>query len=336
MKFKLRKIAVAGGGAWGTALAVVASHRDRDVTIWTRHAETAKAINESHTNPYCLPDVTIPKEVKATTDASALSDAEALIVALPSQDVQASLKILKPHLQQDIIAILASKGIERGSDRYMAGVVADFFGMDHTYILSGPTFAGDVARRRPAAAVLAGFRRGGVEALTFALATPFFRIYSSTDVIGVQVGGLIKNALAIACGIADGMGLGDSARAALVTRGSYELSRLGRKLGGQYETLDGLSGLGDLILTATSGQSRNFSLGRALGKGKTLEAARADVRGVCEGISAAIEMADLAKHHKIEVPIIDAVAAIVTGRSTPAVEMERLLGRPLTSEKPVD
>jgi glycerol-3-phosphate dehydrogenase (NAD(P)+) len=336
VKFNLRKVAVAGGGAWGTALAVVASHRNRDVTIWTRHADTAKAINETHSNPFCLPDVTLPKQIKAATEASALCDAEALIVALPSQDVQTAMKILKPHLRDDILAISASKGIDRNSDRYTAGIVSDYFGLGKTFILSGPTFAADVARRRPAACVLAGFQRGDTEGLVFAMATPSFRIYSSTDVAGVQVGGLIKNALAIACGIADGMGLGDSARAALITRGSYELLRLGRKLGGQYETLQGLSGLGDLILTATSGQSRNFSLGRELGRGKPLEAARANVRGVCEGVNAAIELAEIATARKVETPIIDSVAAIVTGASTPAVEMERLLGRPLTSEKPVE
>jgi glycerol-3-phosphate dehydrogenase (NAD(P)+) len=304
--------------------------------IWTRHAETAKAINEIHANPYCLSDVTLPKRIKATTEANRLSEAEALFVALPSQEAQTNLKMLKPHLRQDIIVISASKGVDRTSNRYMAGIVSDLFGAGHTYVLSGPTFAADVARCRPAAAVLAGFRRGDTEGLAFALATPSFRIYSSTDVIGVQVGGLIKNALAIACGISDGLGLGDSARAALITRGSYELSRLGRKLGGQYETLDGLSGLGDLILTATSGQSRNYSLGRALGQGKALDAARAEVRGVCEGVGAAIELAEMARENKIEAPIINSVAAIVTGHSTPVAEMERLLERPLTSEKPVD
>jgi glycerol-3-phosphate dehydrogenase (NAD(P)+) len=334
--FKLRRIAVAGGGAWGTALTVVASHRDREVTVWTRHAETAKAINESHNNPYCLPGVTLPKQIKATIDAKDFSGADAVIVALPSQDVRSAMKTLEPKLREDIPVVLASKGIERDSGRYLFGIMGEMVNPNNLYILSGPTFAADIARLRPAAAVLAGLNPGDTEALALALATPSFRIYSSTDVAGVQVGGLIKNALAIACGISDGMGLGDSARAALVTRGSYELSRLGRKLGGQYETLQGLSGLGDLILTATSGQSRNHSLGKALGQGKALEAARAEVRGVCEGVNAAIELAAIAKQRDVEAPIIASVAAIVMGRSTPAAEMERLLGRPLTSERPVD
>jgi glycerol-3-phosphate dehydrogenase (NAD(P)+) len=336
VKFKLRKIAIAGGGAWGTALAVVASYLDREVTIWTRHAETAKAINESRSNPYCLTGVTLPHQIKATVRAKDLSGADALIVALPSQGVRATMKTLEPTLRQDIPIILASKGIERDSGLYLFGIVGEIVNPNNLFVLSGPTFAADIARLRPAAAVLAGLNHADTEALASALATPSFRIYSSTDVAGVQVGGLIKNALAIACGISDGMSLGDSARAALLTRGSYELLRLGRKLGGQYETLQGLSGLGDLILTATSGQSRNYSLGKALGQGKALEAARAEVRGVCEGVNAAIELATVAKQREIEVPIIDSVAAIVTGRSKPAAEMERLLGRPLTSEKPVD
>jgi glycerol-3-phosphate dehydrogenase (NAD(P)+) len=332
VKLKLKTIGVIGAGAWGTALATVAAHHDRRVLLWTRDRAHAAAINSTHENARNLPGVRLSERIHAVTDPAALAEADAAIVAVSSKAFTQAGKTCTAHLKPDIPLIVATKGIVEDSEYSIYGAARMLYPKTHTYVLSGPSFAADVARRLPAAVVLAGMRHGDVTRLGMALGIPSFRIYFSTDIAGVVAGGAIKNVLAIACGMADGMQLGDSARAALVTRASFELVRLGRKAGGQYETLQGLCGLGDLILTATSRQSRNYSLGFALGEGRALAEALATIKGPCEGLTSAPEFALMAEQLRDGAPIVTAVAKVLAGRLTPAQAMEELLDRPLKFE----
>jgi glycerol-3-phosphate dehydrogenase (NAD(P)+) len=332
VKLKLKTIGIIGAGAWGTALATVCAHRGRRVLLWSRDAAHAAAINATHENARNLAGIRLADRIHVVTDPAALADADAAIVAVSSRAFTAAAETCAEHLKPAIPLIVATKGIVEDSDYSLCGTARDLYPRTQTYILSGPSFAGDVARGLPAAVVLAGDRHGDVARLGNAIGIPSFRIYFSTDISGVMAGGAIKNVLAIACGMADGMKLGDSARAALVTRGSFELVRLGRKMGGHYETLQGLSGLGDLILTATSRQSRNCSLGYALGEGRKLEEALAAIRGPCEGLNSAPELAELAGKLRDGAPIIAAVAKVLAGQATPVQAMEELLDRPLKFE----
>jgi glycerol-3-phosphate dehydrogenase (NAD(P)+) len=332
MKLKLKTVGVIGAGAWGTALATVAAHGGCRVLLWSRDEAHAAAINATHENARNLPGIALPKSIRAITDPALLSEADAVIVAVPSHAFTATAKLCAGHLRNGILLIVATKGYIPGTDRTLFGAAIELYPGTRPFILSGPSFAAHVARGLPAAVVLAGMQHGDVARLGNALGIPSFRIYFSTDIAGVQAGGAIKNVLAIACGIAEGMKLGDSARAALVTRGSFELVRLGREIGGRYETLQGLSGLGDLILTATSRQSRNFSLGVALGEGRSLAEALTHIKGPCEGIAAAPGFAKLAEKMRDGAPITTAVANVLAGKLTPLQAMEELLDRPLKFE----
>jgi glycerol-3-phosphate dehydrogenase (NAD(P)+) len=330
MTLQLNRIGVIGGGAWGSALAQVAAAKpDRKVHLVMRNAGDAASINETRRHPRRLEGVTLRSNIEATVDPSVLAACDAVIVAVPSQVLCASLKSISIHLPKQAKYVIATKGMDPAEDRDLP-IFALLPGLP--YYLSGPSFAGDVARELPSAVVLAGMSHGEVARLGNALATPPFRIYFSTDVAGVRIGGPVKNVLAIACGIADGMKLGESARAALVTRGAAELVRIGRFFGAQYETLQGLGGVGDLILTATSRQSRNFSLGVALGEGTTLDRALGESRGVCEGVPAARELSAIAREKKLDLPILSSVARILDGSLTPEAAMHELLDRPLTVE----
>ena len=331
MKLRLDSIGVIGGGAWGTALASLAARGGRHVLMWMRDAALADAINRRHENPHHLPGVALPPSIEAVTDKARLSGADLFIAAVPAQSMRGVLTSFASLISRDSRLIIAAKGYEQRTAATMSAVALETVDA-RPYILSGPTFAADIARGLPAAAVLAGSPRGDVARLGDALVTPNFRIYFSGDIQGVQFGGAVKNVLAIACGIAAGMNLGDSARAALLTRAVAELSRLGRAAGIRHETLNGLSCLGDLILTAMSAQSRNFSLGCALGEGRSLAEALASSRGVCEGVTTAPVVASLVHDLEAEAPICDAVAAILAGQSTPTAQMTELLGRPLKSE----
>jgi glycerol-3-phosphate dehydrogenase (NAD(P)+) len=331
VSLKLRTVAVIGGGAWGTALAALAACGGRRVIMWMRDQATTDSVNRLHANPRHLPDILLPEAIEAVTDGGRLAAVDAVIAAVPAQSMREVLTALAPHIPRQAPVVIAAKGYEQRTMAPMSGIVLDTL-KTMPYILSGPTFAADIARGLPAAAVLAGWRRGDTAQLGNALATPNFRIYFSDDIAGVQFGGAVKNVLAIACGMAAGMKLGDSARAALITRAAAELTRLGRANRIRHETLSGLSCLGDLILTAMSPQSRNFSLGFALGEGRSLADALASSRGVCEGVWTAPVVEKLAHELATEAPICAAVAAILDGRSTPAEQMAELLGRPLKPE----
>jgi glycerol-3-phosphate dehydrogenase (NAD(P)+) len=324
-------IGVIGGGAWGTALAALAAYGGRKVLLWMRNADACDILNRLHQNPAYLPGIVLPPAIEAVIESKRLGAADAIIAAVPVHSMRAVLSLFAPHIQTHVPVVAAAKGRERRTGSTVTAILTDTLPNAH-FILSGPTFAADVARGLPAAAVLAGEGASDIATLGNALATPSFRIYFSDDIAGVEFGGAMKNVLAIACGMCAGMKLGDSARAALITRSAAELSRLGRALGIRYETLNGLACLGDLILTAMSSQSRNFSLGLALGEGRTLSDALATSRGVCEGVYAAPEIVNLAGRLTVETPISDAVAVILSGRSTPAAQMAELLGRPLKAE----
>ncbi len=329
---KIRRIGVVGAGAWGTALASVAARAGRETVLWAREPEVIKAINSDHENTPFLPGVTLDARISATDDLKTVAEADALLLVVPAQYTRAVLSELGPHLKPDTPAVLCSKGIEMASLKLMSDVLRETLPSALVAVLSGPSFAADVARDLPTAVTLACADRARGQALAQALGLPTFRPYLSGDVVGAQVGGAVKNVMAIACGIVEGQKLGDSARAALIARGFAEMARLGEKLGAAPETLAGLSGLGDLILTCTSHQSRNFSLGFALGSGQTMADYMADKTSVAEGAATSGAVEKLAAAHNIEMPICQAVAHIISERSDVSSVITALLSRPFTAE----
>ena len=267
-RLMIQRIAVIGAGAWGTALANAAARAGRDVTLWARDPATVAAIAAKRESPR-LPGVKLDDRVAATGALADVAHAEAVLLAVPAQDLRVAATALRPHVRKGVPVVACAKGIERGTHRFMTEVIAETLAaMRRRAILSGPSFATDVARGLPTAVTLACADEATAAALARALGSPTFRPYHTTDVRGVEIGGAAKNVLAIAAGIVQGRKLGASATAALITRGFAELARFGRALGARSETLTGLSGLGDLILTCASPQSRNFSLGIALGEGR--------------------------------------------------------------------
>src|SRR5215475_11584697 len=264
---RLERIAVVGAGAWGTALANALVRAGRAVTLIARREAAATAMRESRANPR-LPDVRLDERIAVTADIGAAADADAVLLVVPAQSLRAAASALAPALRHGTPVVACAKGIERGTRKFMTEVIAESAPAALPAILSGPSFAADVARGLPTAVTLAARERKLAQALSRALGSPVLRPYHSTDVRGVEIGGAAKNVLAIAAGIVAGRGLGASAAAALVTRGFAELARFGRAFGARAETLTGLSGLGDVILTCSSSQSRNFSFGAALGRGQ--------------------------------------------------------------------
>lgn len=261
-----------------------------------------------------------------------LSACDAVIIAVPAQVARDVMTVIKPAVRKGLPLIIGAKGIEQSTGRFMHEVVAEVVPDARAMVLSGPGFAADVMRGLPTAVVLAAASLAEAGEWAEALTVPSFRIYNSGDVRGVEIGGALKNVLAIACGIADGRGLGDSARAALTTRGFAELMRFGRKLGAKPETLIGLSGLGDLLLTCSSKQSRNHAFGLAIGTGRTVAEAFARSAGVVEGAFTVKIAFELARRHGLDTPIIDAVHAIVDAHASPQEEIARLLARPVRHE----
>ncbi|MEJ1159935.1 NAD(P)H-dependent glycerol-3-phosphate dehydrogenase [Prosthecomicrobium sp. N25] len=326
-------VAVLGGGAWGTALALVAARAGRRTILWARDPAVAAAVAGTGENPRYLPGLALSPRFAATADLAACAGAPLLVSAVPAQATRAALAAARPHVAAGTIVVVAAKGIERGTDALMTDVVAAELPGTRPAILSGPSFAEDVARGLPTALTVAAAEADIAERIAAALVSPSFRPYASTDLVGVQVGGALKNVLAIASGIVVGRGLGASAQAALTARGFAELSRLGRALGARSETLMGLSGLGDLVLSATSRQSRNFSLGLGIGEGRSL----ADLTGagakLAEGAFTAAVALDLAARHAVDVPITAAVAAVLAGTLSVDAAVESLMTRPLKREE---
>jgi glycerol-3-phosphate dehydrogenase (NAD(P)+) len=325
------RIAIVGAGAWGTALANALARAGRSVALLSRDQASADAIAAVGASSR-LPGSPIEgRVVIATVRAELLSSVDAILLAVPSQHLRVAAGRIAPMLKPDIPLIACAKGIERGTHKFMTEVIAQCAPAARPAILSGPSFAEEVARGLPAAVTLAAPEEALAAALAHALGSATFRPYHSTDVRGVEIGGAAKNVLAIGAGIVTGRGLGASAAAALTTRGFAELFRFGRALGARPETLTGLSGLGDLILTCSSAQSRNFSLGIALGKGQAPAQASA-ATGLAEGAFTAAALVEMANQAGIEMPIATAVAAILDGSLTVNEAIESLLTRPFRRE----
>lgn len=333
----MQRIGIIGAGAWGTALAATVRRAGRDVMLWAHEPEVARAIAETGENPVYLAGVRLPPELRATHDlGAAAAAADALLLVVPAQFLRGVCRDLAPHLGPDTPLVICAKGIEISSLALMSEVVAEELPGRPLAVLSGPTFAAEVVRGLPTAVTLACSDPALGARLVAAIGTPTFRPYLSDDVIGAEVGGAVKNVLAIACGIVEGRGLGDNARAALITRGLAEIVRLARAKGGRPETLMGLSGLGDLILTANSRQSRNFSLGVALGEGLSLDDVLSRRKAVTEGVATAAALDQLARRLGVDMPISAAVNDILH-RGRPLQEViEGLLQRPFKAETDPD
>ncbi len=329
---KIEHVGVIGAGAWGTALALAAARAGRRVTLQAHERETAQAINETRENPDFLPDVTLPEAITATTALEDLAGAGAVLAVAPAQHLRGVLNAYAPYHQDDRAVVLCAKGIERGTLKLMSEVLAETIPHAVPAALSGPSFAADVARGLPTAVTLACEDAALGETLMGAIGSPGFRPYLADDLVGVEIGGAVKNVLAIAAGIVEGKGLGKSAHAALISRGFAEMGRLAEALGAKRETLAGLCGLGDLVLTCSSPQSRNMSCGLALGRGEALETILGARRAVTEGVATAPGVVALAHRHGVEMPICEAVDAVLSGRLDVDAAIEALLARPFKPE----
>jgi glycerol-3-phosphate dehydrogenase (NAD(P)+) len=319
-------VAVIGAGAWGTALAGVAARAGRDVVLYARNAASAAEIATTRANPK-LPGVKLDASVKVTDDIALAGRADIILIATPAQNLREAATALAPHLAKSTPVIASAKGIERGTHKFMTEVIVESAPNALPAILSGPSFADDVARGLPTAVTLAANDQQLATGLVQALGSSAFRPYHSTDIRGVEIGGAAKNVLAIAAGIVVGRKLGASAQAALTTRGFSELMRLGGACGARSETISGLSGLGDLILTCSSVQSRNLALGIALGRGEARPSDR-----LAEGEFTAPVLIELAASQNVDMPVSNAVAAILSGKMTIDAAIESLLTRPFKAE----
>ena len=319
-------VAVVGAGAWGTALANALARAGRSVTLWDRDADVVEALAQRRESPH-LPGARVDQQIAPTHDLAAALRASAVLLVVPAQAVRAVANLMRAHLRDGTPVVACAKGIERGSGRFMTEVLHEALPDCVPAILSGPSFADDVARGLPTAVTLASAEAGMARALASACGSATFRPYHSTDVRGVEIGGAAKNVRAIAAGIVAGRRLGASAAAALTTRGFAELVRFGRAFDARVETLTGLSGLGDLMLTCSTPQSRNFSLGIALGQGRAAEGKLA------EGAYTASVLVQMAQARGIDMPIASAVAAVLGGRLSVDAAIDSLLTRPLRGEE---
>lgn len=330
MSQTIQTIAVLGGGAWGTALAQTCARAGRDVTLWEHDAGNAEQLARQRESRF-LPGVKLEQKIKVTRDLKEAALAQAVLLVVPAQVLRSVVAALAPLVAERAPLIACAKGIEHGTHKFMTEIIAEGAPKALPAILSGPSFAADVARGMPTAVTIAAADAGVAQALAHAMNSGTFRPYHSTDVRGVELGGATKNVLAIAAGIVNGRGLGASALAAMTTRGFAELVRFGKAYGARTETMMGLSGLGDLILTCGTPQSRNFSFGVALGKGET--AATAAHGKLAEGAFTAPVLLEMARAKNIEMPISEAVAAVIAGKLSVDAAIESLLTRPLKAEE---
>ena len=330
---KFRTAGVIGAGAWGTALAQVCARAGLAVTLQAREAEVIESIAARRVNEAFLPGVELDPAIRATSDMAELAGCDLILAVPPAQHMRGALAAFAPHARREVPIVLCSKGIERGSLKLMTEVLSETLPEATAAVLSGPSFAAEVARGLPSAVTLACADLDLGQALLSTLSAPAFRPYLATDLIGAEAGGALKNVLAIACGVVEGRQLGRSAHAAVITRGFAEMTRLAVALGGEAETVAGLCGLGDLVLTCSSPQSRNMSLGLALGQGQTVEEALSGKRSVAEGYESAPAVRDLAARLGVEMPIAEITAALLAGETTVDGAIEALLSRPLKAER---
>jgi glycerol-3-phosphate dehydrogenase (NAD(P)+) len=325
-----RRIGIIGAGAWGTALAQVLRRAGREVAIWAREAALVEGINRDHENALFLPGIALDPAIRAEADIGAVTrDAAILLLAAPAQHLRATCRAIA---HAGVPVAICAKGIETGTGALMSEIVAAELPGAAIAVLSGPTFAAEVARGLPTAVALAARDPATGRELADALGTRTFRLYVGDDVVGAEIGGAVKNVMAIACGIVEGRKLGDNARAALITRGLAEMARLAAAKGGRGETLMGLSGLGDLVLTCTATQSRNYSLGMALGQGRALKDVLAERVSIAEGVDSAAATAALAKRLGVDRPITDSVGAILHRAAPIDGAIAALLSRPFKNE----
>lgn len=334
----MKKIAILGGGSWGTALAIALtrSRRPHRVALWVHSVELAQAMRQGRANEVYLPGFEIPGGVDISGDiCAALEGAEVVLGVMPSVHARTVYSSILPHLDSRMIFVSATKGLDSGSLERMTQVIAGAFRPKFSArvaALSGPSFAREVARGDPTAVVVASEDASLAETIQEELAGPTFRLYTNPDVAGVELGGAVKNVVAIAAGVCDGLGFGHNTAAALITRGLAEMTRLGCALGGRRETLAGLAGMGDLVLTCTSGLSRNRSLGVALGKGRRLEDILASTRMVAEGVSTTAVTVELARRAGIEMPITEQMHAVLYQGRAPRDAIRELMDRRLKQE----
>ena len=328
-----QKAGVIGGGAWGAALAEVCTRAGLDVVLWAREPEVRESIAATRENSLFLPGVILSERIEATGDFAALSSCDFVLAVPPAQFLRATLQAFASHAPGGLPVVLCAKGIEQGSLKLMTEVLLEVLPHTRPAVLSGPSFAAEVARGLPTAVTLACADGELGQALAEAIASPAFRPYLADDMIGAEAGGAVKNVLAIACGVVEGLKLGRSAHAALITRGFAEMTRLAVAKGARADTLAGLCGLGDLVLTCSSPQSRNMSVGLALGSGQSLEQALSGKLSVAEGVATAPAVRALAASLGVQMPICEAVAAVLGGEITLNKAIDGLLSRPLKSER---
>jgi glycerol-3-phosphate dehydrogenase (NAD(P)+) len=323
------KLGVIGGGAWGTALAQVASAGGRGTLLWALESDVVDGINRRHENPAFLSGVPLNRAIQATSDLCELDSCDVWLVVTPAQHMRS---VLERAADCDKPLVLCSKGIEERSGQLLHKVAKEACPKAQVAVLSGPTFAHEVAKGLPTAVTLAAEDPELAKRLRDRIKQPTFRIYVSDDVAGAEIGGAVKNVLAIACGVVEGKGLGQNARAALIGRGFAEMTRFGLAFGAKRETLAGLSGLGDLVLTCSSTSSRNYSLGKGIGEGRSADELLSDRKTVAEGAFTAPVLARLAREKGIDMPIVDAVDALIAGRASVDQVLDALLTRPPRAE----
>jgi glycerol-3-phosphate dehydrogenase (NAD(P)+) len=328
-------VAVLGAGSWGTAFSMVLADAGSDVTLWGRRRDVCDAVNRDRENPDYLPGVELPGTIRATDDAAdALSGAEVVVLAVPSQSLRENLAGWVPALPDGSVLVSLMKGIELGTSKRMSEVVAEVTGAgpDRVAVVSGPNLAKEIAARQPAASVVACADESVCEKLQQVCHTPYFRPYTNGDVVGVELCGAVKNVIALAVGLADGMGFGDNSKASIITRGLAETTRLGAALGADPVTFSGLAGIGDLVATCMSPLSRNRTFGEQLGTGKTLEEVIAQTRQTAEGVKSCESILALARAHDVEMPITEHVVAAVHDGLPPEEIVRRIMSRSAKSE----
>ena len=332
----MSKIAVFGAGSWGTAFSLVLADAGNDVVLWARREELSDAINSEHENRDYLPGVALADSISATHDPEeALAGAGIVVLAVPSQSLRPNLEHWAKHIGDDAVVMSLVKGVELGTLKRMSEVVADVAGLgpERIAVLTGPNLSHEVASRQPAASVVACADEKVAEHLQARCHTPALRLYSNTDVVGCELGGATKNVIALAVGMAHGLGFGDNSTATVITRGLAEIARLGEVLGADPYTVSGLAGLGDLVATCSSPLSRNRSFGEKLGQGMSVEEIAASTRQVAEGVKSCESIKDLARLNGVEMPIVEAVAALVRGETTPHEMLQALVSRATKPER---
>ncbi|HEX7192686.1 MAG TPA: NAD(P)H-dependent glycerol-3-phosphate dehydrogenase [Thermoanaerobaculia bacterium] len=329
------KLSVIGAGSFGTAMSVVAARNNNEIVLWAHDPKVAESIRETHTNPFYLPGIEVPANVKPTCDldeAAAFSDVIFMIV--PSHHFRNVLTQIKARIEKPVTVVSGTKGIENERLQRMSEISASVLGdkLASFSVLSGPTFAVESAKGFPTAAVIASSDVATAQRIQQVLSSPTFRMYHSEDVVGVELAGSLKNVIAIAAGVLEGLGLGHNTTAALITRGLHEITRLGIALGGRLETFAGLAGMGDLVLTCTGALSRNRSLGVALGRGRTLQQILSETREVAEGVKTSKSAKELAEQHGIEMPITTEMYRVMYEGESPRDALQRLMTRSLKAE----